>query len=54
MSVSIFVGDTQITAENFGSFMHSLRLTFAICAVLCIVGVYASSANIKQGAGSRE
>jgi MFS family permease len=47
MSVSIFVGDSPITAEKFDSFMHSLRFTFAICAALCIAGVYASSANAK-------
>jgi len=45
MSVSFFVGDSQITAEKFEDFMQSWRLTFAICAVLCIVGTYASSVN---------
>jgi len=48
MSVSIFVGDSQITPEKFESFIYSLRFTFIICAVLCIVGVYASSVNAKK------
>ena len=45
MSVSFFVGGSQITPEKFENFMQSWRLTFGICAVLCIVGTYASSVN---------
>jgi MFS family permease len=42
MSISIFVGDVQINAEKFESFMASWKFTFAFCTVLCIVGIYAS------------
>jgi len=45
MSVSLFVGDSQITADKFENFMQSWKLTFAICAALCIAGIYASSVN---------
>jgi len=47
MSISLFVGDSQITPDKFENFMWSWRLAFAICAILCIAGVYASSANAK-------
>ncbi|MDR2732018.1 MAG: MFS transporter [Fibromonadaceae bacterium] len=49
MSISLFIGDSPITAENFESFMQSWKLTFAICAILCVVGTYASSVNAKRG-----
>ena len=45
MSISLFIGDSQITPDKFGNFMQTWKLTFAICAILCIAGTYASSAN---------
>jgi len=48
MSISIFMGDLQITPDKFENFMQSLRFTFAFCAVLCIIGTYASSVNAKR------
>jgi len=47
MSLSIFIGDSQITPDKFENFMQSLKFTFALCAALCIVGTYASSVNAK-------
>jgi EmrB/QacA subfamily drug resistance transporter len=45
MSISLFIGDSQITPENFENFMQSWKFTFALCAILCIAGTYASKAS---------
>jgi len=47
MSISLFIGDSLITSENFGAFMQSWKFTFVICATLCLVGVYTSRAGVK-------
>ena len=51
MSISLFVGDSQITAEN-SNFMEGLKFTFAICALMCIAGTFASSVNAKANVNS--
>jgi MFS family permease len=50
MSISLFIGESQITADKFENFMQSWKFTFVICAVLCIAGTYASSANSRSSA----
>ncbi|MDR1811540.1 MAG: MFS transporter [Candidatus Fibromonas sp.] len=45
MSISLFIGDSQITPDKFENFMQTWKFTFAICAILCIAGTYASSVN---------
>jgi MFS family permease len=45
MSISIFIGDSQITPENFENFMQSWKFTFVLCAILCTAGTYASKAS---------
>jgi len=47
MSISLFIGNSQIIPENFENFMQSWRFTFVFCAVLCIVGAFASRACVK-------
>jgi len=47
MSISLFIGDSLITPENFGYFMQSWKFTFAICAFLCLAGVGTSRACFK-------
>ncbi|MDR0546852.1 MAG: MFS transporter [Dysgonamonadaceae bacterium] len=48
MSISLFVGNRKITPEVHPLFMQSLRLSFEICAALCLVGAYASSFRKKR------
>ena len=45
MMMAVFVGKTQITAENYMLFMKCLRYTFGIFAILCTLGVYTSMAR---------
>ncbi len=47
MALSLFVGDKKITPDVFPGFMKSLHVTFIIFAVLCVIGVYASSRRSK-------
>ncbi|MCL1967865.1 MAG: MFS transporter [Fibromonadales bacterium] len=47
MSISIFIGDSPITPENFENFMQSWKFTFVFCAALCIIGAYTSRACVK-------
>ena len=48
MSISLFIGDSQIIPENFENFMQSWKFTFTICAILCLAGTYASKACLKR------
>ena len=42
MAISFYMGDSVIGPESNEQFMQSMRLTFAIFFVLCIIGVYIS------------
>ena len=48
IAISLNVGNRIITAELHPLFMQSLHICFAICAVLCLIGAYASSFRIKK------
>ncbi len=48
MSISFYVGNNKITPEIHAGFMQSMQMTFIIFAVLCLVGVYASTARIDK------
>lgn len=48
MAISFKVGNEIITPELYPAFMQSMRLTFIIFVILCILGVYASSARMKN------
>ncbi len=48
MTLSLFVGGKKITPELYPDFMKSLHVTFIIFAVLCVIGVYASSQRSKN------
>jgi MFS family permease len=48
MALSLHVGNRVITAELHPQFMVSMRITFIICTVLCLVGTYASSFRTKR------
>lgn len=43
MAISLTVGNIQISPEVHSGLIDSMRITFVICSVLCLAGVYASS-----------
>lgn len=48
MAIALKVGNEKITPEVFPEFMQSLRITFLVFCLLCIVGTYASSVRTKK------
>jgi len=46
--LQLFMGNNPITAQNAGDFMNSMRSTFLIFVVLCVIGVFASLARGKR------
>ncbi len=47
MSISLLVGNIKFSPEIREELMHSMRITFIICSILCLFGVYASS--VRKG-----
>lgn len=47
MLLNIFVGGKKITPENYLRFNQSMKVSFIVFAVLCILGVFASLARKK-------
>ncbi len=43
MAIAMQVGNREITAEVFPQFSGSMHITFGVFAILCLIGVYASS-----------
>ncbi|MDU1889721.1 MAG: MFS transporter [Dysgonomonas sp.] len=43
MAISIMIGNVQLSSEVHTELISSMRITFIICLVLCLFGVYASS-----------
>lgn len=48
MAISVNIGTNKIVPELFPEFMSGFRATFIIFMLLCAVGIYASSARIKE------
>lgn len=48
MAMSLFLGDNKIIPELYPNFMKSFNTTFIIFAILCVIGIYASSARNKK------
>ena len=48
MSVSFFVGNQKIIPALHGAFLKSMQMTFTVFVILCLIGVYASSARIEK------
>ncbi len=48
---SIFIGKVQITPDYYALFLKAMKIAFALFAVLCFIGVFASAARgrIHQG-----
>ncbi|WP_303861253.1 MFS transporter [Alkalibaculum bacchi] len=49
---SIFMGNEQIGAKTIPQFMQSFKVTFAILAFLCLLGVFASLARGKKASAT--
>lgn len=47
MAISLTVGNVEISPEVHSELIHSMRITFIICSVLSLIGVYASS--VREG-----
>jgi len=39
---ALFIGDVQITPETHTAFLRAMRLGFAVCCGLCLIGIYFS------------
>lgn len=48
MAISIMVGNVEISPEVHAELIGSMRITFIICLVLCLFGIYASSVRGKK------
>ena len=48
MAISIMIGNVQMSPALSSQFIGSMRITFVICLVLCLFGVYASSARDRK------
>jgi len=51
MAISLTVGNVQISPAVHSELIHSMRITFIICSVLSLIGVYASS--VREGKKAR-
>lgn len=47
MAISFTMGKEAMVPELYPAFMQSMRMTFIVFMVMCLIGVYASSARIK-------
>jgi EmrB/QacA subfamily drug resistance transporter len=50
MAISLHLGNHLIVPELYPLFMRSFHVTFEICAILCLIGTYASSFRMKKKA----
>jgi MFS family permease len=48
MSISLYLGNQMITPNLHSDFMKSFQTTFIICAILCVIGTYASSFRVRK------
>lgn len=48
MAISVTVGNIKITPNVHGLLMDATRITFASCALLCVVGIYTSSVRERK------
>lgn len=48
MAISLTIGEAKLSSHLASELISSLQITFVICAVLCLVGVYTSSIREKR------
>lgn len=44
---TIFIGNSQITAQNYSSYLESQKVSFIIFAILCFVGIFIQIIAVK-------
>jgi MFS family permease len=50
MAISFMVGSAKITPALHGEFIHSMRITFLVFVILCVIGTYASASRMRARA----
>ncbi len=50
MAISFMVGSQKITPELHPAFLHSMRITFSVFVILCVIGIYASASRVRTRA----
>ncbi len=55
LAFSLTMGRTPITPKLYPAFLKSVDAVFTVCAVLCILGIFASLARgkLRDSAGGR-
>jgi uncharacterized membrane protein len=48
MAISFHIGNRTINPELYPAFLQSMRMTFVVFVVLCIIGIYASMSRTKR------
>lgn len=48
MAISLMIGNVKLSPAMHGELISSMRITFIICLVLCLIGVYTSSVRDKR------
>ncbi len=48
MAISFALGNEKIIPDLHPHFMHSMRITFAVFLILCLIGIYASSVRLGK------
>ena len=46
--IAFYIGNEKITPDLYPAFMQSMKMTFIVFLILCLFGVYASSARLKK------
>jgi hypothetical protein len=51
---TLFLGSASVTAATHGAFLSATRTAFAVFAVLCFGGVFASLARGRRGSADAD
>jgi EmrB/QacA subfamily drug resistance transporter len=54
MLLALYLGQTELAADNADEFVGSMKMAFSVFAVMCLGGVFASLARGKMDRGDRE
>jgi hypothetical protein len=44
---SLYMGPARITPANYGLFVETVRIAFAVSTIICVIGIFASAARGK-------
>lgn len=48
MAISLFIGNIEISFETHTGLLRSMRMTFIVSLILCLLGIYTSSIRTKK------